>query len=164
MDTLILLDRFPLPPTVSAAYINQKRSGGRTKGHKLKLFEADVTKWWMINRPLISHARKALGDEILADKASMIKIDAWVCFHYGSLFTQDGERQKMDVSNRIKALHDSLANVLLIDDRYFMVGETAPVVIKDYEDECVTLMLSVQQMETRESLLKRLRGSPSAFS
>ncbi len=163
MDTLILFDRFPLPPTANHAYPTGT-NGRRHKSSAMRIFEAEATKWWMVNRPLVTHARKALGGEIAIDKASMIRVDAWVCFHYGSLFTKDSVRKKMDVSNRIKALHDALSNVLLIDDRYFMVGETAPVVIKDFEEECVTLMLSIQQMETRASLLKRLRGSPSAFS
>lgn len=46
-----------------------------------------------------------------------LKVDA--SFYFKSLTTKKGSVRRIDVSNRLKALHDALAIVFQIDDRYF---------------------------------------------
>jgi hypothetical protein len=62
-------------------------------------------------------------------------------FEPGRLFTKDGRRKKLDASNRIKPIHDALAEILGIDDRFFYTGQSEAV-LADGGGEWVLIRLS----------------------
>jgi len=49
----------------------------------------------------------------------LLEVKALFCFKRKRIFTLKNEPKKMDVSNRIKALHDCLGKILGIDDCLF---------------------------------------------
>ena len=48
-----------------------------------------------------------------------LEIKTYFYFEYSHIFTQKGYPKKLDVSNRIKALHDCFCDMLGIDDSLF---------------------------------------------
>lgn len=74
--------------------------------------------WALVNNVAVAKAKKFIRDDILM-KGKMIGVDAFCCFPGTSLWTQKGLPKRMDASNRIKALHDCLAETLTVDDSSF---------------------------------------------
>lgn len=57
------------------------------------------------------------GREFVKDKKLSVHADVY--WPREKLYTKAGTVRKIDVSNRIKALHDALSNLLMVDDSHF---------------------------------------------
>ena len=73
--------------------------------------------WAMKYRPLINSAQVLLKDWLEAGK--VLRIEMTVTFEWEKIFTKKDAPKKIDGSNRMKAFHDCLSDVLGIDDSYF---------------------------------------------
>lgn len=122
------LSNIPMPPSSNAQYAAMAVRGkeGRTFGkirptRELENYVKDFGNWALANNVALAKAKKFIRDEILM-KGKMLGVDTFTCFPGTSLWTQKGLPKRMDASNRIKALHDCLADSLQVDDSYFWEG------------------------------------------
>ena len=109
---------FPLPPSVNALYLNLP-GRGRCKSPKYRAYEESVRFWLYKNNPSIQTLRVILGD---IPKGTVLRVDQTFYFQRKSIITKDGRPKKNDTSNRLKALHDAIAELIGIDDCYFWDG------------------------------------------
>jgi len=80
---------------------------------KLKAFKVEFGVWMLLNRFGLKAASAALSGE------GPLAIHCDFFFGRRALYTKDGRLKKMDVSNRLKALHDAMGDALGIDDSRF---------------------------------------------
>lgn len=119
------LNKIPMPPSSNAQYWQQimpGRNGGQvarpTSTGELKKFQNEFgVVWKQQNLVAVCKARALLRDWML--KGWFIRVETYAFFNYFDLFTQKGVPKRMDASNRLKALHDTLAEVLEVDDSWF---------------------------------------------
>jgi hypothetical protein len=136
-----LFTEFPIPPSENNCYPSfyNKRLGKmmRFPSRELKAFKTAAAIWAKGRAELISQARV----ELLPAPRAQIRVDLMMGFEPGRLFTKDGRRKKLDASNRIKPIHDALAEILGIDDRFFYTGQSEAV-LADGGGEWVLIRLS----------------------
>lgn len=161
-DSLIFLEDFPFPPSANLLYRTfgtysraKKRSVTRRAKTKNYLeFEKLVEGWTLQNTKLIQYTSQHLSQAML-NQDFLIRIDAYVKCHYSTLYTLKNTRKKFDVSNRIKAFHDALSKTIGIDDRFFFVGYTKPIVVDDEGDEGIDITLGVEELEVNSGKMKQ---------
>jgi Holliday junction resolvase RusA-like endonuclease len=105
----------PLPPSSNNQYSAFVR-GGRVVHVPAKVlvtFKADIRRYFESNAELMLLARASLAGYPLA-------IHADFKFERTRLFTKKGTFKRLDVSNRLKALHDMVCEMLHIDDSAFV--------------------------------------------
>lgn len=112
-DAQILFTDLPFQ-TVSDnnLYFNNGR-GGRWPTYQLKEFKELMRRWAMANIYTIKHAK-----EIFTSK-DVLQMKIFLGCPHDRLFTKDGSIKKFDPQNWTKALIDSMAELIEIDDRNF---------------------------------------------
>lgn len=118
------INNFPMPPSVNKLYAYTGSRVVKTKVYRK--FDEDVRRWRYGNDGVVRQIREF----IVGLKEHVIHIDTY--FHMGraSVLTKEGKPKRNDTSNRIKALHDVLAeHILGIDDCYFWSGSFEKVVL-----------------------------------
>lgn len=88
----------------------------------MKSFEYSADIWYLKNRNLIEKTSNFFNKVI--HNNSWIEVQMYVYIETSKLFTKKDKLKKIDVSNRIKATHDKLSDILNIDDKYFSVGKS----------------------------------------
>lgn len=67
----------------------------------------------------------------------------------GRILCKDGTPRRNDTSNRLKALHDVLAEILGIDDSFFFSGSYDKVAVDDESKVGVDIVMVVAAYEER---------------
>jgi Holliday junction resolvase RusA-like endonuclease len=67
----------------------------------------------------------------LVRSKQFIHIDTIFYMHRSRILCKDGSPKRNDTSNRLKALHDALAQILGIDDSYFWSVSADKVAVDD---------------------------------
>ena len=110
---------YPMPPSNNELYANNARTGGRMKSMKYKAYEEEVKYWTYKNGYQLQSARmiiqKMLPNEVF-------HVERFFYHKSWRIITKAGKPVKNDTSNRIKALDDTLSQLLGIDDSYFWSG------------------------------------------
>lgn len=126
--TKFVISGLPMPPSSNHQYAAMaiRGQGGAWFGkirptRELEQYVSLFAKWTLGHNVLMAKAKKFVRDECLM-KGLMVQCDTYVAFPGTSLWTQKGMPKKMDASNRLKAMHDCLAETLQIDDSYFWSG------------------------------------------
>lgn len=127
--------RVPMPPSENDQYAARAFPGKHSKGftgerrsgftmaricptHVLEKYQKAVEQEWYQKNLVAAHkARHLLKNWLI--KGLYIEVETICWFPYFDVFHGNGNLKKHDSSNRVKALHDSLARVLEIDDSYF---------------------------------------------
>lgn len=128
------LSQIPMPPSSNHQYAAMAVRGGHSAKNgerlwfgklrptrELEDYVKAVAAWAKTNEVAVAKAKSFIRNEILL-KGQMVRIDTYACFHGTNLWTQKGLAKRMDGSNRIKALHDCLAEILQVDDSHFWSG------------------------------------------
>lgn len=147
--------KLPMPPSSNHQYWHQvmKGKGGQqvarpTPTGDLKKFNKAVeVEWKELNLVAVYKCRKLLREWML--RGQFIRVEVYAFFNYFDLFTQQGVPKRMDASNRIKALHDSLATVLEIDDSWFWDCEIRKRETKNAESWCAVTFYPVEHMSLK---------------
>lgn len=162
--------RLPMPPSENEQYAARAFPGKHSKDfsgerrsnfvmaricptHTLEKYQKAVeVEWYQANLVAAHKARKLLREWII--KGLFIEIEIYAWFQYFDLYHANGNLKKNDSSNRVKALHDSLARVLEIDDTYFKRPIVTTGIIKNGSPFCsVTFrpveLLTLSQMKER---------------
>lgn len=127
---MIVLQRFPMPPTANHLYSTLaprpgKKFGARTKSKYYLAFLRSAQTWAMINH----HEVRAARDYVSKCKPGrFLRIDCQFHFLEREIFTKEYLPRKNDTSNRTKALHDALSDILHIDDSYFWTHSGTKVI------------------------------------
>lgn len=119
MGNTIIWEKLEMPPSSNNQYILVRR-GGKTfhvASGKLKAYQNVMNSYPYRKEKTFKRDQKQILDWIAEGKK--LQVDALFFFHKKSLFTLDGRVKKMDVSNRLKALHDALSTLMGVDDSLF---------------------------------------------
>lgn len=118
MIDLVLLSGIPLPPSSNNQYCLVRR-GNKTfhvPSLELKVFQRNMQSYPHQCENFLLGKNKIQGWV----KANLpLKISAILFFKRERIFTKKKTPKKMDISNRIKALHDCICELLEIDDSVF---------------------------------------------
>ena len=119
-----ILSKIPMPPTSNRQYWAQAIKGkdGKSFGkictsNELNAFKKSFASWQLNNIAAIQSAREFIKN--VTASGAMLQVDTYACFPTSELWTIKGMPKKMDGTNRIKALHDSLSDALGLDDCRF---------------------------------------------
>lgn len=134
---IFVLSGLPMPPSSNNAYATNRKTGCRFPSQELKAFKKAIEDWRAARPILLRDARAALVSMRPTDQ-KVLRVDRFFGFPHQRVFTLAGLPKRMDVSNRIKAIDDVVADMLGIDDSWFFGGTE----IKCISDEpSVTLVL-----------------------
>lgn len=138
----IKISKFPAPPSVNRMY---RHVNGRVmKSKEYRDYEAAGYHWLVSNQEQIKAIRQFVKDI----GYQVIHIDAMFNMFRGSILCKNGKPKKNDTSNRLKALHDVLANQIIgIDDSFFWSGSFGKVAIDDDLVEFVDIVLKLRKIE-----------------
>jgi Holliday junction resolvase RusA-like endonuclease len=111
---VIVFESIPIPPSSNHQYVSFVRHGRviHVKSPELVKWRKEFDAWVILNINGVRAARSFVNGKLLN-----VHVDIY--WPYEKLFTKQGKPKKLDVSNRLKALHDALADALEIDDCVF---------------------------------------------
>lgn len=118
--------RFPLPPSANALYASIGKR--RVKTAVYKKFEHAARYWMLKHSSEINDARTLTLD---TGSQRFIHIDTVFFMERKNIICKDGTPKRNDTSNRLKALHDVLSQILGLDDSYFFSGSYDKVAVDD---------------------------------
>jgi len=118
----MILREFPFPPTVNQCYPSNKQ-GRRFASAELKNFKHKAQVYAHQNHEKILKLKNSLVAVARTD-LHYIQVEAYFERPPSKIWTKKITIRKQDVSNRVKALHDILSEILNIDDCYFCLGPT----------------------------------------
>jgi Holliday junction resolvase RusA-like endonuclease len=143
MLTSAALHGMPMPPSSNNAYPTVRVKGfmRRVKSGEMKAYEAAVTMWVRCNLALESELRlaRSLVQHLLPGYA--LRVECTFHFPHEKLYCKSGKLKKMDVSNRLKAAHDTLATQLGIDDSHFIEGSYERIPIETGQTAFVDVVI-----------------------
>ena len=124
----------PLPPSSNNQYFSFVRNGKILRGASKELtqFKKAMAMYWLTQKRELLFAREQLSGKPLS-----VHID--FMFAKERIFTKKGYLKKLDVSNRLKAIHDSLADALLTDDCFFVNISADKLAVKSKYEESATI-------------------------
>jgi Holliday junction resolvase RusA-like endonuclease len=122
--TIILIPDLPMPPSANELYRNVM-GVGRVATKELKDYKSAMKRWAFANNYLV----REIADVVA--KWRFIDVSANFHFRHSRIITLDGRAKKIDTSNRLKALHDSLAEALGIDDKVFWNVHAKKLVLRE---------------------------------
>ena len=137
MSLSFTIDNFPLPPSANSLYAHSRMYDRMVKTQAYKDYDKDVQLWIASNQGKVDEVRG-----FAKDLKGVFHINATFYMQHKSVVCKDGRPKKNDTSNRIKALHDVLSNILGVDDSYFWSGSFTKVAMADGKERvAVTLVI-----------------------
>ncbi len=117
----MLLMNLPMPPSMNGMYDSAIIDGKqrRVKAANMKAYERDMATWALANSSTLRELRAQLA---MRPNGFYLTVDATFLFHRANVRTLKGLPKRNDTSNRIKALHDQLAQLFGVDDCWIWDG------------------------------------------
>jgi len=136
---VVLFKRFPLPPSVNELYATIGRKRVRSSVYRSYVRAALI--WMKMNPEIVKQAREL---SIETGPHRFIHIDTIFYMNRKNIICADGRPKRNDTSNRLKALHDVLSEIIGIDDSYFwsLSADKTPVENENEVGVDVTLIVS----------------------
>lgn len=110
------LEGIPMVPSMNHAYAGTFR---RYKSKEVIVWERQFSLWSYHHRNEIDSIRKHFKDP---EMGQVIHIHCEYYFKKNRIYCKNGKPKKLDTSNRIKLLHDQIADLIGYDDCYFFDG------------------------------------------
>lgn len=165
------LTGLPMPPSSNHQYAARAFPGKHAKGftgerkvgftmaricptRELEQYEKAMKETWKAegnNLAAIYKCRAAVKDWQL--RGLYLRVETFAFFPYFDLFTKEGLPRKMDGTNRLKALHDCLAEILEVDDCWFWDAE-----VKKRVDEKDRKFCMVRFSPVRSETLQQMKA------
>lgn len=163
-----LLEKFPMPISENkfrGAFFDQtKQEMVHYSTGDLKAFKR-IGHEWRLEHLRFCQEIRVWARTAVADQSHQIRIDCNFIFPKEKVWTKAGKIRKFDASNRIKPLHDVLADILDVDDCYFYPGVSEKIFAEDGEPECVLILLTVTKIQgsiaARAQMLRQCQASLS---
>lgn len=113
---MIYLKDIPMPPSMNHAYLTRIIHGKpiRVKTPKVRAWEKEFLAW------CLCHNGPGLQITLCSSSKLIVVCDFY--FKKSDIYTKSGEFKRNDVSNRIKLLHDSVADLFGFDDCQIFEG------------------------------------------
>jgi len=131
----VSLNQMPMCPSINQAYktILINRTIRRCASKALNEFKKEFKDWVKKNPATVSTARASLeGHE------NALRLTLWFYFPHDRIFTKKNAVKRLDVSNRVKIIEDSLCEALGFDDRVFFNINIFKV---QSEKECISALI-----------------------
>lgn len=164
MSEMFRLVNLPMPPSSNAQYAARSFPGKHGKNYEgprkegfamaricptrdLEKYEKSMKEDWKNqadNLVALYKCRALLREWML--KGLYIRVETFAFFPYFGLFTKEGMPRKMDGTNRLKALHDCLAEMLEIDDSWFWDAEVRKRVDVKGREFCMVRFYPVENL------------------
>lgn len=128
----------PIPPSSNNQYRSFVKHGRiiHVSSKELVQFKKDFDAYHLKNLPSFEFAREAFSGLPLSIHISF-------GFERSRLFTKKGYFKRLDVSNRLKAIHDCFARALQIDDSSFVRVSAVKYAVQKAEDEEAHIEIAV---------------------
>ena len=139
------LTGFPLPPSANGLYKSVGRR--RAKSSDYLAFERSAIAWMRWHTIEIDEARELT---LLTGPNRYIHIDCVFYMLRERIICKSGLPKKNDTSNRLKALHDALSQILGIDDCYFFSGSFDKVAVDDPSEVGVDVTMVISEYKERD--------------
>lgn len=172
MTDRFTLSMLPMPPSSNRQYAARSFPGRHAKGFagpkdaafamaricptgELTRYEKAIKETWKnegTNLVALYKCRAALKDWLL--KGLYVNVETFAFFPYFDVFTQKGTPKKMDGTNRLKALHDCLADLLEVDDSFFFDANVKKRVDEKDRKFCVVRFTPVKALTLQQMLAK----------
>lgn len=129
----IKIFNLPLPPSENKMYPSGK-SGMRFKSKELREFQASIE---TIRKNLLFDFGIAARtvDRWLA-KRNMLSLDVMFYFKKSRLISKEGKTKRLDTTNRLKAICDSVSQALVFDDCNFWQIKCSKNIFDDNKEWC----------------------------
>lgn len=140
------IPNFPLPPSVNM--LHRYVQGRVIKSKAYNDYEKRVYGWLTMNQAQIKGVRefvKDIGDYV-------IHIESIFMMNHRDIVCLNGKPKRNDTSNRLKALHDVLSDIIMgIDDSYFWSGSFSKESVGSRSKECVQLTMKLRIINNSEN-------------
>ncbi len=110
-----------MPPSTNQTH--RSIDSGVIKSRAYREYEEQVGLWRLMHSAAVIPAIDWLRHSIAADHTLRLTFRARFYFDRKRILCLNGAVKANDTSNRIKPLHDVVANLLLINDKYFWAGD-----------------------------------------
>lgn len=132
----------PIPPSSNNQYLMIRARGKilHVPSPELKRFRLAMEHYFLEQSDAVKFAREIFVGHPLS-------IHCAFAFEKSRLVSKKGSFKRLDVSNRLKALHDAFADALLIDDCAFVNISAKKYAVQKEMDEQVTVEIAVAEFE-----------------
>lgn len=131
----------PLPPSENEIYRNVPGIG-RAATQALRNWRGLVQVWMLQNKSEMQRVRAWVREQ---PEPLVLNISSAFVFHKPRLWSKQGVPKQLDASNRIKALHDAVAEILGVDDRHLWSGSFEKMQCEHIEDQCSIVWISLSK-------------------
>lgn len=141
--TSAIFSKLDMPPTSNNMYFLARR-GAKTfhiPSDELKKFKTSILQYKYTQPQEYLTNLKLVQSWVNAGKA--LEVRCLFFFKRIRLLTKDNRPKKIDVSNRIKALHDSVSELMQIDDCYFFRISAEKVISLTDQEMCYVEILPI---------------------
>lgn len=111
------------------------------------MFERNALAWMKCHSVEVDQARQLTT---LTGSRQFIHIDTVFFMLSSRILCKDGKPKRNDTSNRLKALHDAIGQILGIDDSYFWSCSCDKVAVDDEEKVGVDITMVITSYKDRE--------------
>ncbi len=169
---MIVLDKFPLPPTVNRSYENRtvRRKNGRgfaisrRKSDVLSAFVAQCLRYRMANFSQVMQASAKMKEII--NSGDFIDVECLFLIHRDKMLTKGVLRGRgpdksliganqpkgTDGNNYVKGCIDGLVKITGIDDKWFLRGSFEKIPCEDEENECAIIRMTRHKLRAMRDL------------
>lgn len=160
-DKILKLNNIPFPISVNESLMPCK--GRLIKTPKAREFKDAMLIWAKSNQEFITEVKEIIKSWYKEKK--VLRLDTFLAWpKIDLLVDEQNERakhyaQQKDGTNRLKQLHDSLAEILEIDDRYFFFTDCCKVISDKGERQCMVTIRpeKIMHMSEVENYFKNLQ-------
>lgn len=155
IDGSYLIFGLPMPPPENNLYVNSRN--GRFKSKELAAYQQHSDYFHLQEKRALSTLATEIRDQWIPG-SKLIEIERYYFFPEEKVFTKDKRPQRMDASNRNKALDDAIATMLEIDDKYFFRGTEEKIATDSME------LKNTAAVRLRAFSHGSLKGFPDSFN
>jgi Holliday junction resolvase RusA-like endonuclease len=145
-DKFIVFEGMPIPPSDNAIKkpVQRYKKGSSYKilsfvsTNEYEIYKLTLAQWLSKNEDKVKPSVKAI--KALFDSNTHLSIRAVFYLKRERIFTKKGEIKKFDVTNRLKALHDTFCTFCCIDDKIFFHSSAEK--IETINEERVDIFIS----------------------
>jgi len=130
----LALYNIPFPPSGNQMYPGKIR---RYPSKELKQFKQDMELWAALNKKDLDKKSTEFCKQLAGGK--VVRISRFFFYPYDRIYTKDGRIKKNDVTNRIKAIDDSITDLMGIDDSLIWEGAEFKCIADDAAHVVVVL-------------------------
>lgn len=131
---MLILKKIPIPPTSNNLYSSVR--GRLIKSIEGRKYEAALKLYSLRNFKLIEKIKEQLKPN------DTLRVECYFIFHKNRIISKKGEYKKLDATNRIKALHDALSEMIGIDDKQFISISADKIICENVDDEQVVVLIN----------------------